>query len=137
MSQSKTGYRTKQRQAILNFLRDSGNQHLSAEDIVVHLKAAGNPVGKATVYRYLDKLIDQGLVRKYLMAEGGAACFQYLEECTPSCHHLKCTDCGKLIHLECSYLNDLKGHLEKRHHFLMDDAMTLLYGRCEQCDNPD
>lgn len=65
MAQSE-GYKTKQRDHILQFLIENQSRHVTVDDVVDHLKQSGNPVGKATVYRYMDKLVNQGDVRKFL-----------------------------------------------------------------------
>ena len=64
MAQSE-GYKTKQRDHILQFLIENQSRHVTVDDVVDHLKQSGNPVGKATVYRYMDKLVNQGDVRKF------------------------------------------------------------------------
>lgn len=43
--------------------------------MVDYLKSQGNGVGKSTVYRYLEKLVEEGKVRKYFLEEGAGACF--------------------------------------------------------------
>ena len=51
------GYNTKQGELILNLLKSSGGRHLTAEDISHILGERGCPVGKATVYRHLEKML--------------------------------------------------------------------------------
>lgn len=68
MAQSE-GYKTKQRDHILQFLIENQSRHVTVDDVVDHLKQSGNPVGKATVYRYMDKLVNQGDVRKFLLED--------------------------------------------------------------------
>ncbi len=128
-------YKTRQREQILAFLMQCGDRHLSAEEVAAHMKEQGNPVGKSTVYRYLDKLVEQGLVRKYYLQAGQGACYQYWED-GKSCRehfHLKCTGCGKLIHVECNYLDEVALHLLEHHGFSVDNTKTVLYGFCKEC----
>lgn len=42
-------------------------KHLTADDIADALKA--EQVGKTTVYRYLEKLCEQNIVRKFILSE--------------------------------------------------------------------
>ncbi len=128
------GYKTKQRDYILQFLIKNQEKHVTVDDVVDHLKSAGNPVGKATVYRYLDKLVGQGDVRKYLLEDSGA-CYQYNAD-QKSCamhFHLKCVTCKKLIHLHCDFLNEIERHILTDHHFTIDPSRTVFYGQCENC----
>ena len=59
-------YRTKQRARILEYLKSNKEMHITADMIIDHFKKVGNPVGKATVYRYLDNLLEENIIRKLL-----------------------------------------------------------------------
>jgi Fur family ferric uptake transcriptional regulator len=132
-----TKYKTKQRDQILDCLIRNKDHHITAVEIITALKQGGNPVSKATVYRYLDKLVSQGIVRKYFIEEGKSACYQYIaknEDCGEH-YHLKCIECGQLIHVECKYLEELDSHVKFHHAFEVDHSKTVLYGCCSNCAN--
>ncbi len=59
MSALKTqkSYKTKQREQIMNCLIENKTKHMTADEIVNWLTQRKIDVGKATVYRALDKLI--------------------------------------------------------------------------------
>ena len=63
-------YKTKQREAILQYLIQNKNKHISVDNIVEHLKKAGDAVGKTTVYRYLDILVRQKTSEKIFYRRG-------------------------------------------------------------------
>jgi Fur family ferric uptake transcriptional regulator len=129
------GYKTRQRELLLQYLIQNKSIHLTVEDMANHLKRKNKPVGKSTIYRYLDKLVSQGLVRKYFVEEGVGACYQYnqaREDCNHH-FHLKCTSCGQLLHVKCTYLNSVHQHVLDHHHFLVDHTKTVLYGICHEC----
>lgn len=128
-------YKTRQREQILNCLTENKAKHMTADEIVIWLKERKTDVGKATVYRTLDKLIEDGRARKYICEEGKSACYQYVDEQGECCRHfhLKCVECGRLIHLKCEYLSDLEQHIMKHHNFIVDNTKTVLYGICEDC----
>lgn len=134
MEQAK-GYKTKQRSRILEFLIENKERHVRVEEVTDWLREHGGSVGKSTVYRYLDKLVEQGEVRRYHLAEGMGACYQYgggQEAC--HCHyHMKCTGCGRLFHVECEQLGGLTAHIEKDHDFVIDLSKTVFYGLCSSC----
>lgn len=127
-------YQTKQRAAILALLTQC-RAHMTADDIVRQLQERGLAVGKSTVYRYLDKLIEQGSVRRYVIEEGMPACYEYCAEADAcsSHYHLKCTQCGRLLHVECETLRELNAHVRQHHGFLVDGSKTVLYGLCAHC----
>ena len=125
------GYETKQSKALRDYLETTGGRHISAAEIVNALPVR---MGTATVYRRLEQLVEQGLVRKYSM-EGEPACYQYVgnaSECSNH-YHLKCSVCGKLIHMDCKSFARLTGHIYEEHGFLVDPLRTALYGTCKDC----
>ncbi len=128
------GYKTKQGELITALLKQYSDKHLNADEIAELLREKGCSVGKATVYRNLDKLTAGGLVRRYTLEDGSPACYQYIgsDECREH-FHLKCLRCGGVIHLECDYLGDLSSHLLEHHGFELDTSKIVLYGICEGC----
>lgn len=128
-------YKTKQRESILNFLKENIQNHITAEEIIQHFKKEKNPISKSTVYRYLDNLVAENIIRKYISQEHSSACFQYIENneyCTNH-YHMKCIKCGILYHLDCEEILDLEKHIFKEHNFKLDICKTVLYGTCEKC----
>ena len=127
-------YSTKQREAILAFLREN-NAHVSASDIIFHLSEQGYNVSTATVYRALDKFEKEGLVKKMMVGDGVGACYQYADG--EGCHehfHLKCIKCGKLIHLSCEFMHEMEEHIFSDHGFTVSSGRTVIYGICSTCN---
>ena len=126
-------YSTKQREAILSFLKEN-NAHVSASDIVFHLKEQGFSVSTATVYRTLDKFESEGLVKKMMVGDDTGACYQYASGSDCNEHfHLKCIKCGRLIHLSCEFLHDMESHIFDEHGFTVSSGRTVIYGVCSHC----
>ncbi len=126
-------YKTKQRALIISYIKNCPLPHITAADIEAHLRAAGEKVGMATVYRQLEKMVETGEVRKYILENG--ACYQYVgsnEHCREH-FHLKCLSCGKLLHISCSLLNSLAPHILEHHGFEVDNSRTVMYGLCREC----
>ena len=128
-------YSTRQREVILSFLKEN-NAHVTASDIVFHLKEQGHKISTATVYRTLDKLEKDGLVKKMVVENGSSACYQYVDG--GDCHehfHLKCIKCGLLIHLSCEFLQSMENHILGDHGFTVSSGRTVIYGLCHKCGN--
>ncbi len=128
---NETGYNTRPLELVKTVLREGNGTHMTADDIIKALRAKGEKIGAATVYRNLDKLLSQGLVRKYI--GGDSACYSFEGE---NCHrhfHLKCSSCGRLIHLECEHIDRLSAHIADEHGFSVDKSKTVLYGLCREC----
>ena len=60
-------YHTKQRSIILDLLKANQDRHLTAEEMLELLNQNHTPVSKATLYRYLDMLVSQNAVRKFII----------------------------------------------------------------------
>ncbi len=129
----KSEYSTKQRAIILEFLKESSS-HVTASDIISHLKEQNIKIGTATVYRTLEKLVSDGTVKKMVIDERSGACYQYMKSAHCDNHfHLKCLSCGKLIHLGCDFLGKMEAHILKEHGFTVSSGKTVIYGYCQEC----
>ena len=131
-----TGYKTKQRMLVEDYLRGLKGTHITAKALCEGLQARGVKIGAATVYRQLDHLVEDGVVRKYLPGPGDAACFAYVGQggCEHEhCFHCVCTECGRLYHVECDDLAHISEHLAHEHGFTIDPQRTVFYGICDAC----
>jgi Fur family ferric uptake transcriptional regulator len=128
-------YATRQGTRILDYLESLDGRHVTVYDAARYFADAGEPVGQTTIYRHLEKLTEEGKLRKYILHEGKSACYQYVDD-GAKCRehfHLKCEQCGTLIHLECGTLNKIRRHIFKEHGFRINVLKTVFYGRCEHC----
>lgn len=128
-------YKTKARQYILDFLKTSKDGTVSAADITEHLKNMGAAVNQATVYRYLSRLSRENRVLKFTDAKTHKSVYRYVEE-ESGCDghiHIKCVSCGRLMHLECDFMEDIKRHLSEEHGFELKCEGSILYGVCSEC----
>ncbi|MFP3152972.1 transcriptional repressor [Lachnospiraceae bacterium ZAX-1] len=132
-------YNTKQGEAILKYIATLGGEHVTIEQIAAHFAEEGNSIGITTIYRHMDKLLSSGRVRKFVFDGVAGACYQYIDvnEDPLDCFHLKCEDCGELIHLQ----NDLLGEIENRiwddYIFKVNTMRTVFYGKCKACLKAD
>ena len=129
------GYKTKQKDCILQCLRAHCSRAHSMDELLALMKEEGLGVGKTTAYRHVQRLVDSGRVRKFVDPDGKCATFQYLDE-VGDCKkhlHLKCTRCGRFIHLDCTLMDDMREHILNHHGFLVDSEKSLLFGLCEDC----
>lgn len=130
-----SGYKTRQKENVLDFLIRCKDRHVNVREIEIFLAGEGTPVGTATIYRRLDELVAQGLVRRYILDGKTGACYQYIEN-NNVCHehfHLKCNKCGRLIHIDCNFLSGINEHILEHHGFCVDPSQTVFYGICEDC----
>ena len=129
-------YLTEQKKMLVDILKKDKDRELSIEEIIDELYSIygeGAP-GKSTVYRLITKMVDEGRIRRLSKGKGRRFVYQLIE--SEHCHshlHLKCVDCGKLIHLEKKLTKELTERLfEEKEFFVMEEA-TVLFGRCALC----
>ncbi len=119
---------TNQRVAILEFL-DHDRSHPSVEEVYGAVRQKLPRISKATVYRNLRFLAEEGLIRSVEVK--GVARFEMKIKLH---HHVICRRCGMMIDFESQELMDhafraiknLKG-------FWVDSTSTNFHGTCENC----
>ena len=127
-------YRTRQSEAILDYIVSRGSEHITAAQIVEHFGNEGVAIGRTTVYRHLDKLAENGKLRRYTTDGVAGACYQYVDDDGCRSHfHLKCEGCGNILHFECGKIDSLERHLSAKHAFQIDMTRTVFYGTCAAC----
>lgn len=130
-----TNYNTKQKSAIMQCIKSAKDKHFTVDSLCELMAAKDENVGRTTVYRHLEALAKDGVLRKYAAAQGESVCYQYVGE-QNDCRehfHLKCEKCGSLIHMECDEMNELAEHIKTHHGFCLDPFKTVIYGVCEAC----
>ncbi|MEE0776926.1 MAG: Fur family transcriptional regulator [Bacillota bacterium] len=133
------GYNTKQRDRIMDYLLANRDRHITVDILFDAFREEGKSIGKSTIYRYLDILVNEGTVRKFKIEEGHPACYQYCGDHQHCCEHfhLKCDNCGELFHIDSDYLFKAKDELMNLYGFAVDSSKTVLYGRCAKCSGED
>ena len=96
---------TEQRKAIWEEIRNS-NEHRDAEDIYLKLKSNGVRVSRATVYRTIDVLVKNRLVRKMDVGEGRSLFEPRLDD--KHHDHMICIDTGNIIEFYNEELENLQ-----------------------------
>lgn len=127
-------YQTKQKKQIVEFFKNNMSRQLSVNEIISEL-CPSNAAGKSTVYRIIAQMVENKTLIRLHGDDGKNIVYQYVGEET-ACDehfHLKCSDCGKLIHLDCEHLGRLGTHILDEHKFTIDTKKTVFYGTCNDC----
>ena len=124
-------YNTKQKDIILNYLINNKDKCLTINEIYNSLIKNSNNIGLTTIYRFLNKLENENVIKKY--TDKKEATYQYIanEECKNHIH-LKCLKCNRIIHLECNDAVKLSNHIKDEHNFYID---STIFGLCKECLN--
>ncbi len=124
------GKRSSKRDRVVDvFLRQEG--HLSADDLVarVHTEAPG--IGRATVYRTLQWMVDAGVARKVDFGEGRSR-FEPSNR-HPRHFHLICTTCHRSSEFLSSDVEGMVEEIASARHFATSQTVVQIYGICEEC----
>ena len=90
--------------------------------------------GTSTIYRLMSKLVEEGTVRRFVKGHsrrfvyqivGGKHCRSHL--------HLKCMECGKLLHLDERVSDALLSQIRVNNDFSVNEEETVLFGECSAC----
>ncbi len=100
--------------------------HFSAEELCRSLPQ----VGRATVYRTLASLQEEGVICR-LMIDGRAP--RYLLGGTQHHHHMVCTQCGAVQDIAACGVDDFVDTVAERFGYELDGHRLEIYGRCSTC----
>lgn len=125
---------TSQREAVAETVF-FGDAHLSVGDIERALRARGVRIGKATVYRTLDVLLQAGLIQEHEFGEG----FKRYEPLAAECQHehLICISCGKVVEFSSERLERMKALIAEEYGFRPHHHRLEIYGVCGECQRRD
>ena len=88
-------------------------------------------IGRATVFRLLDRLVQLGLLSRL---HGPDGCRAYtLCEPEPHHHHLVCRSCGRVTPIETGAIEAQIRSLAQASGFLVDAHHLEVFGRCGEC----
>ena len=90
--------------------------------------------GKSTIYRLIGQLVEKGTVKRFV--RGNSRQFLYQLAGSEECHshlHLKCTECGKLLHMGHSLSEQLLSDILGESDFSVKVDSTTLFGCCKDC----
>ena len=123
---------TSQRRVVEEALRASGRA-VSAADLYQALRPRNPRLGRATVFRALDVLVDGGRARRF---EGEGHVYLYTACDESHHHHLVCRRCGRTTDIEEREIETLVRSVRRRHGFAVDDSALDFYGVCAACAVP-
>ena len=124
-------YNTKQKDKILNAIKHQ-KKDFTIKDIYNKVK---NEVGLTTIYRLVDKLVEDGRLSRNI-GKNNTTYYQYLEECNNENHFfLKCEHCGKMVHIDCECIEKMTSHILEKHKFTTNKEHIIINGICNKCVN--
>lgn len=127
-------YNTKQKDQILETI-SAKTSDFTIKEICAELAAKN--ISQATVYRAVEKLESEGLLKKLVGADGHTR-YQHLDNCDERGHcYLKCDNCGAIEHVDCAMLSGLVYHIKNEHKFVTNIHQIILNGNCKNCNKEE
>lgn len=125
------GYTTGKKALIIDFLSANAQRSYTLEEICEAVTADGH--GKSTVYRLVAELVGDGDIKRLSDGRTRRCTYQFVGDA--GCHehlHLRCNECGKLMHLDDKLSHQLERAVFRFGGFTIEEG-TMLFGRCRDC----
>lgn len=103
--------------------------HPTADEIYDYLHSNYPSISKATVYRILSRMTDEGEILR-LHIPGGPDKF---DTTVSEHHHIKCTSCGKLCDIDFPELHSICSKIENTCGFSVTGCSLFFDGVCPEC----
>ncbi len=122
---------TKARQALLEIFATI-HSPLSAQQLGENLRGRKIDVNKTTIYREIDFLVEQRIIREIDLLDGKKR-YEILDEDSHH-HHLVCTNCSSIQCVELPKdLEALERKISQEYSFKIDGHILEFFGRCHDC----
>lgn len=129
MEQAPRPRTTRQRTAILAAL-ERQDDFRSAQQIHEQLRADGDPVGLATVYRTLQALAESDQV-DVLVSDDGESIYRQCEQ-EAHHHHLVCRECGRTVEFQAPEMEAWTQAMAARHGYTAVQHTMEVFGLCPE-----
>ncbi|WP_319417098.1 transcriptional repressor [Marispirochaeta aestuarii] len=130
MAKNRRYNRSRQRDRILELLRETGD-HPTADWLYTQLKDEFPNLSVGTIYRNLNILLDQGLIKKI---DFGST-FDRFEANTAPHYHFICDRCGSIIDLDLPIDPDLDSRVNDRTPYTALRHKIEFFGLCNRCSH--
>jgi Fur family ferric uptake transcriptional regulator len=121
------------RLAVLRVLLESGDDHLTADEVLERVCTEDVAVHRATVYRALEQLRAEGLLA-HVHLDRGVAAYHLTDAGRGTSHlHAQCSECGAVVDLPPDVLGRSVQRVRTATGFELDLGHVALSGRCAQC----
>ena len=119
---------SRQRELILKTLKENCI-HPTAEQLYELIRREEPTVSLATVYRNLNLLAENGMVKKIEGLDGTA----HFDHQTFDHYHFICTKCNRVFDIPCDIAPDLAQDVESRPGFRLASYDVSFRGTCKSC----
>jgi len=119
---------TVQRQIIINTLKEF-KSHPSVDVLYAEIYKTHPTISKATVYRNLRMLSEEGLIKQIAVSDDVAR----YDGCVKVHYHFSCKLCNKIFDLEMDMLEGIDNNVQDSYGVKVDGHEILFSGTCAEC----
>jgi Fur family transcriptional regulator, ferric uptake regulator len=128
LSQRNTRQRRLIAQHLVEFARSGVD--FTTDDLWQTLRQGDAHVGRATVFRSVEKLVEVGLLERVEFADGS----HHYRICDGGHHHhLTCTQCHKVVDIDLCLPVEQLAAVGDQNDFAIEGHSLTLFGRCSEC----
>ena len=104
--------------------------NFTIDDLWQEMREVEPRLGRATVYRSVEKLVNMGLLNRVEFADGT----HHYRVCDDKHHHhLTCTQCHRVVEVDVCLPLDQFIAISDRTKFDIEGHSLTIFGRCESC----
>jgi Fur family ferric uptake transcriptional regulator len=108
------------------------DRFLSSQEIHKELKAEGESLGLATVYRQLEILVEEGQLDS-IVSPKGEKLFRHCGVDEDHHHHIICRKCGMTKQIEISEVEEMAELAARKYKYKEVTHNLEIFGLCERC----
>jgi Fur family ferric uptake transcriptional regulator len=135
---------TRPRVALLACVLTSAGEHFSANELLEQVSVSEPSIHRATVYRTLEGLAKAGVL-SHVHLERGLTAYHLSDDTRQAVNeksasrngqphlHAQCTQCGQVVDLPASVLDDAATRVRRVSGFRLDASHVALSGLCKTC----
>lgn len=124
------GYQTEQRKLLISFFTKNPDQQFTISEISERIP----DISISAIYRNINSMVTDGALQRFQMEGSRQFLYQYIGGTCSEHIHLKCNQCGKIVHMDTQSVQAVLDVVKKTTHFNIDKSKTILFGSCKSCE---
>jgi Fur family ferric uptake transcriptional regulator len=106
------------------------SHEFATDDLWHELQELDPQIGRATVFRAVDVLVQQGMLDRVSFADGT---HRYRVCSDTHHHHLTCTQCHRVLEVDACLPNVILSAIAEQTNFAVEGHSIEIFGRCAAC----
>ena len=122
--------KTHQKEIVMSTVFRLQGQHPTADTVYENVKYLIPTIGRATVYRLLNRLCAQGIINRISIPSSADRYDTFLD----SHYHLRCNSCGKVLDIDIPVIEDLCDRVPESDKYKITGHNVVFIGLCSKCE---